>query len=244
MKNILIVHGWMHSAARYEKLKMDLEKAGDYKVTLYEFPGFGETKAAYKKQIMAGYVKDMRNYLSFHKFDIIIAHSLGGSIILKSLNQKEFTGKLVLLSPEYLGIPLLKPFIIFAPIIYLGLFIAKIPGKITELFIKLLSLFTINSWKDIDDRIVKDVRRADAFVAAKLMFSLAYDSWRVPSDFRLKEQVVLCVGENDRIIRLSHMEKLKSDIKNCRMQCFKGIGHTVVLENYTLLLNTILNEVK
>jgi len=247
VKKILIVHGWMHSAARYERLKKDLEDAGDYEVLLYEFPGFGDTKAVYKRKIMAGYVKDMRKYLSYNDVDIIIAHSLGGNIALKSLYQKEFKGfkgKLILLSPEYLGIPLLKPFIVFAPIVYLGLLLSKIPGKVTEIFIKLLALFTVNKWEDIDDRIVDDARRADAFVASKLMFNLAYDRWSIPCDYELEEAVVLCIGENDRIIRGSHMEKLKSDLKKCTIKCFNGIGHTAVLENYDMLFNTILNELK
>ncbi len=243
MKRILIVHGWMHSAARYEKLKKDLEKEGNCEVLLYEFPGFGATKAKYKKNIMEHYAEDMKIYLRENAFDMIIAHSLGGNIVLKALYRNESDLKLVLLSPEYAGIPLLKPMVILAPLVWLGLWLAKLPGKVSDFFIKLLALFTVNKWKDIDGQIITDVRRADVCVSTKLMFRLAYDSWRLPEDYQLQQKVLLCIGEKDRIILRSHMEWLKAELKNCEWKCFQGIGHTAVLEDYETLLKTI-KEIK
>ena len=66
MQNILIVHGWMHSAKRYQRLKRDLERLGTYHVELYEFPGFGDTPAKYKRAILRSYAADMQGYLDEH----------------------------------------------------------------------------------------------------------------------------------------------------------------------------------
>ena len=61
---ILIVHGWMHSAKRYEQLKHDIEKNEKYDVVLYEFPGFGKSKAKYYFNILQKYKKELEQELN------------------------------------------------------------------------------------------------------------------------------------------------------------------------------------
>ena len=240
-KKILIVHGWMHSADLYKKLKEDLEKKGSYKVKLYEFPGFGNTPAERGHKLLDYYTKKIEKELVEGCYDYAIGHSMGGNILLKALAGKELNTKLVLLSPEYGGIALLKPLVIFMPIMPLILyFFKKGPCLITTFFIKCMALFTINSWEKIGDQIVIDTKRAAPIVATCAMIELAWDNWRVNRGEWKCGGVELILGERDRIIMQRKMKYLYNDIEKCHVYVIKGIGHTAVLEAYNRLLKILL----
>lgn len=240
-KKILIVHGWMHSADMYKKLKEDLEKKGLYKVKLYELPGFGNTPVEKNHKLLDYYTKKMEKELVEGCYDYVIGHSMGGNILLKALAGKSLATKLVLLSPEYGGIALLKPLVIFAPIMPLILYLLKTgPCLITTFFIKCMALFTINRWEKIDDQVVIDTKRAAPIVAACAMNELAWDNWRVKRGEWKCGNVDVIIGEKDRIITQRKMKCLYNDIEKCHVYVIKGIGHTAVLEAYNKLLIRLL----
>lgn len=230
-KKVLIIHGWMHSAERYYELKKDIQCKTDYEVDLYEFPGFGSTSPKYEKNILSSYVTDLKDYLQNNEYNVIIAHSMGGNAVLKALESEKNGTKLILLSPEYYGIPLLRPLIIFKPLLKLGFRFMKKPFKLNEYIIRLTALLTINKWSAIDELIVKDVKRANPDVATELMFELAYDDWRA-GKWCGNRKVVVIIGENDRIIKRKHIRLLKRDLESCDVKIITNIGHTAVLENY------------
>ena len=239
MKRILILHGWMHSSERYRHLKKILEMH-QYNVTLYEFPGFGETPATHKTNILKNYTIDLINYLNRTEFDCIIAHSMGGNIILKSWSfLKKAPTTLILLSPEYGGILFLRPFIILFPLIFSGMYLLKLKCRLTNFIIKCLSLFTINHWNYIDQIILEDVRRANPWISSILIFEMAYDNWRYRNSPSLFQQIYLFSGEPDRIISKSSAKKLKKDIPNCKQKIIPKIGHTIVLEAFDTLVKEI-----
>lgn len=240
---ILIVHGWMHSAKRYERLKKDLETIKDCCVTPYEFPGFGDSPAIYKKDVLNHYVQDMKNYLKFSNFDVIIAHSMGGNVVLKAVSEEKFQGKLILMSPVYGGIAALKPFLIFYPFICAGMAIVRHPWPVCKFFIKLFSLLTINEWSAIDKQIIKDVQKADSATAARTLFEMAFDKWTIPAPFS-ESPVLLILGQYDRVISKKYMQDLKQSLGQCRVRILKGIGHTAVTEDYDALWRAVVRGLR
>lgn len=239
-KRILIVHGWMHSADLYKKLKRDLERKGTYKVKLYEIPGFGNTPAEKRVRLIKFYTKKMEKELIRGSYDYVIGHSMGGTILLRAMVGKKLDTKLILLSPEYGGITILKPLMLFLPIVTLMLYVIKNVYCITTIFlVKCMALFTINHWEKIDAQIVTDTRKAVPLVAAHAMMELAWDNWQLKKDEWKSGKVELILGEKDRIIKRKKMKRLCSDIGNCHVYVIRGIGHTAVLEAYDRLFKIL-----
>ena len=240
MKKILIIHGWMHSSDRYIMLKRDMEKLLECTVDLYEIPGFGKTKPICYSNLLHYYSLHVRDVIAENEYDYVIGHSMGGNILLRALDMIDTKANLILLSPEYMGISYLKPLTIFCPIMPLGLLILqKIECKFTTFIMKLIALLTVNKWQQIDDRIIKDSRRANALIATVAMFELAWDSWRITSDLWKERKVNLLVGQNDRIILAKKMQLLRHDLCCCELHQITGIGHTAVVEAYDELLKII-----
>ncbi len=247
-RSVLILHGWMHSARRYAKLKDALEAYGNIQVTLYEFPGFGETPAKNRDKkhahdIMAEYLEDLKSYLKSHHFDYIIGHSMGGNLALRAVAENHSQEALILLSPEYEGIALLKPLIFIRPLVRAALRFAARKNLAGIFFIKLASLLTVNKLSKIDDLMIRDAWQADKETAEELMFELAFDKWNVGPAYKPGRTMLLIIGEKDRIIPRSHMSDLKNHVAGCKMYVMKGIGHTAVLEDYEGLLKVLLRWV-
>lgn len=239
-KKILMVHGWMHSAKRYIQLKEELEKSGIGEVTLYEFPGFGESKPKYYFNVLRCYKKDVENELMENDYDYVIGHSMGGNILLRVMTERAYKTKLILLSPEYRGIDYLKPLIILYPLLYIPLLLVqKLKCSVTTFLIKCMAFLTINDWKKIDNIIVEDVRKASTLVALNTMIELAWDCWRVDRTKWKNRKVNLIIGEKDRIILRYKMNKLKKEFDEINIWCMQAIGHTAVLENYSELLEIL-----
>ena len=242
MKKILVVHGWMHSAERYRKFADDIEMKLHCKVVLYELPGFGETKPTRYTNLLKSYANDLVSILCDNNFDYVIGHSMGGNLLLRALEKANVASKLILLSPEYIGISYLKPLTVLCPIMPLGLFaLQKINCGLTDFLMKIIALLTVNKWEQIDDRIIIDSRRANPLVATIAMFELAWDSWKVTSSLWIKKEVNLILGQNDRIILKSKMRQLQKDLSCCNTYQILDIGHTAVVEAYDELLNIIKN---
>lgn len=240
-KKILIAHGWMHSADTYKKLKEDLERTGNYDVTLYEFPGFGNSRAERYLHVLEYYTQKMEKELAGKSYDYVIGHSMGGNILLRAMADKNMDTRLILLSPEYNGIALLKPVILFIPVVPLALLLLKkVSCSFTTFLIKCMALFTINSWEQIDDQIVLDTRKASPVVAACTMLELAWDRWRIKKARWKCGKVCLILGERDRIISRRKMRCLCDDLGVCQVYGIRKIGHTAVLEAYDRLFNTLI----
>lgn len=240
-KKILIAHGWMHSADTYKKLKADLEKTGRYEVTLYEFPGFGDSPAEKHFQVMKYYTQKLEMELAREAYDYVIGHSMGGNILLRAMADKDMDTRLILLSPEYNGIAVLKPVILFIPVVPLVLLLLKkVSCSFSTFLIKCMALFTINSWNHINDQIVLDTRKASPVVAACTMLELAWDGWRIGKDQWRCGKVSLILGEKDRIISRKKMKCLCDDLGVCQVYGIRKIGHTAVLEAYDRLFHTLM----
>lgn len=233
---ILIIHGWMHSSKIYKRLKEDLSTNAKYDVTLYELPGFGDNPAKYKENITVSYSKDLRQYLIDNKYDVVIAHSLGGNVTLRAT--EDLSIRRILLSPEYKGITLLKLVMPFTLIGVPVLNILKHVNPFTTFILKLFSLLTINSWKAITNEVIESARKADSHVAVELLKEMSDDTYKTTKS---SKTTYLILGENDRIISKTKMKALYDDLEQCEMFIINKIGHTAVLENYNELYARIYN---
>lgn len=235
-KRILILHGWMHSAARYNALKLELT---EYDAVCYEFSGFGDSSPVFTRRITDCYAKELAVYLKSHKFDIIIAHSMGGAVLLRTLNKylPERTYTVILINPVYGGVPKLIPALLLLPLVWGGLWILRLlPFSVSQWFYRIVSLITINRWKDIDLLICRDARKADPMTAAFLLAEMAGDRFRTTP---LKSRIWMIVSQKDRIISPRSLRRLRQDLGGCSWIEYKGIGHTPVLESFGQLLKDI-----
>lgn len=74
-KNVLIVHGWMHSANRYRKLA---EKINNCNVHTIDLPGFGDNEYFGPiEEVEENHIKYLQALLIKKKYDFVIAHSWG-----------------------------------------------------------------------------------------------------------------------------------------------------------------------
>lgn len=239
-KKILILHGWMHSSKRYIKFAKALSNCS---CDLYDFAGFGNTPVKYKSDIIDNYAIELQSYLLENKYDCIIAHSMGGSVLLRAIDKmkNKYEGKLIFINPEYYGITKIIPLVFVMPIVFILLKLTKVmPLKLIEPFIKIAALFTVNSWNNIDNVIIEDVLDADSLVATILIKEMAFDKWRVAKYENFKN-VWLLESEKDRIISHKKLNILKKDLKVKDYYVFKK-GHTPVVEEFDKLLSKV-NEI-
>lgn len=238
---VLIIHGWMHSYKRYEKLAQDLsDKMCVSLVTLY---GFGGTSCDIKQNIIDEYIKYLIDFLKYNRFDLIIGHSLGGNLILKMLESDDsIDSKILLLNPAYNGIDSMKYASHFLPVFhFLFILQKKIPLIIAKPLIKIASLISINRYSLIDDICVDDIRSINPYTAKQLMKELAFDEWQVTKPYR--NEITIVMSENDRLIKKNKLQKLHSDLNTSKLIIFKNIGHTSVIENYDDVYNLIIDIV-
>lgn len=235
-KNILMLHGWMHSAARYQPLKDEL---AEYEGGCYEFPGFGDTPPVFKGRILDCYAKELAIYLRTHETDLIIAHSMGGAVLLRTLNrylpEEEYT--VILLNPVYGGVPKLLPAVVLLPAVWAGLWILRhLPFSFSRWVYRVFSLATINHWKNIDELISIDAKKADPFTAAFLLAEMALDRF---STGLLKSHIWLVVSGKDRILSRKSLKRLRHDLGGCGWIEYPRTGHTPVAEAFDKVLEDI-----
>lgn len=238
MKRILVLHDWMHSANRYLKLKEDLESNHNCIVDLYEFSGFGSTPCTYEKRLLDYYVRDLCIHLSENNYDIIVAHSMGGRVVLEALNGITTDTKLILLNPVYAGLTKIKPLIIFKYFLKLVLSVLQRTGSIGNSIIRIFSKITVLDKNLIDDLMISDVKRSNARIAVESLFDLAFDKWKV-KEWKGSTGVILLAGEKDLIIDFQNLKLLQRHLKSCNLRVIPNIGHTPILENYEEVVNTI-----
>lgn len=241
-KKVFILHGWTHSSDRYKKLAGELSK--DMKITLATLPGFGDTKCKYKRSIVRGYLKELNEHLSRNHYDLIVAHSMGGNLILRTLSKNEnIRSKVLLLNPAYFGIDHVRFISKLFPLSYMLFFVQRnLPLFIASPLIKAVSLFNLRNPAFVDDITVSDTRGSDPYVTAYLMKALAHDTWRLPKN--LRNDVTIIAGRKDKRVLFEKIEVLCEDLPNAKLIVNENGGHTSVVEYYDDVLNTIKNILK
>jgi pimeloyl-ACP methyl ester carboxylesterase len=243
---VLIIHGWMHSSNLYETLAVDL--SNHFCVTLIDLPGFGSlSNFDFGKKVTINSLADwLSDYILNNKFDMIFAHSLGGTIILRLVEKygDQVGQKIILCNPAYHGIDFLKPFVVNKALVKYLLAIQMIlPDSISKFVIKLAALLTVNKYRRINDIIVNDARACNIDIASTLLREICFDSWRFTNFSEYTKRILLLISQKDRIISLAKMKMLRNDL-DCRIISLPNIGHTPVVEDYESLLTIIYKEVE
>lgn len=83
-RNILILHGWNLSGARFDLLVSEFKKHG-FTVWVPDLPGFGTEPMQETSLCLSDYVEFTRNYIQSRKIKkpVIVGHSFGGRIGIK-----------------------------------------------------------------------------------------------------------------------------------------------------------------
>lgn len=83
-RNILILHGWNLTAARFEGLAREFRKQG-FAVWVPDLPGFGSEPKQGESLCLTDYVEFVRKYIKSRKIidPVIVGHSFGGRIGIK-----------------------------------------------------------------------------------------------------------------------------------------------------------------
>lgn len=237
---ILFIHGWFHSAKIYEKLAktLDCEES-----VLIDLPGFGDNEYTEDiEEIENEHIKYVRKILSENNFDVVISHSYGSRILLKSLEQKQEFSKIkcILLNPAYSKNKVLKNVANKEKFVYpLFKLINDAPKKITNIPIKIGCLLTINKWKYIDEIVLESVYKSDPRVATKVLDILATTEFCTDEN-RIKNDIYLIYSKKDRAISSECFQSLIDDLKP-EVYVFEKSGHTLVLEDFSGLTKVIQN---
>lgn len=238
---ILIIHGFLHSTKRYQKLSCDLKKYLDMEVFLYEIEGFGGVPPSQNKNKLYHLTRKLQNHLCTQNYKIIIAHSMGCNILLKSLNNISLANntKIILLAPAYNGINKFKLLSNFVSISHFAFYLQSILQlPFVNLIIKKIAQITVNNKNCIDKQIIIDTKIADPYTSAKIFKEISHDIWKtnyIKADFSIIQ------GEKDKVIDIKNVIKL-SKCLNCKIIFKKNLGHTIIIENYDYLLRYIINS--
>jgi pimeloyl-ACP methyl ester carboxylesterase len=229
-KVILLLHGWMHSGARWQFLSETLSETLDesYRIIALDLPGFGLSANV---QPTNGYTLDsltdaVRAYITSHLSDVpiyaVVAHSMGGLITLN------YCSRYSLIAPHLFlcDVPVEPTLSItvssaLRSLLFFGMKLNHIlPQVITNPIVKLLCLPTVLHYSQIDDILVADIRLANPKAASELLYEIS--KFDIPEyNFLLPDAVVVSHGKHDRI----------ASYKSAQLLCLKLDGYYVEFEN-------------
>lgn len=237
VRKILVLHGWYHSKRRYEKLAQDLWVFGEMCCTAVDLPGFGgEPYEKSLEHIEEEQVAFVRNLLHQTPYDVVIAHSWGGRILLQALEREDTL--CILLNPAYGDNKTLRVLQNKEKMLETMLdFAHTTPAFLSTAPIKVASLPSVNRLHHMDDILLEDVRESNPKVACKILEIMVHTPY-FRKEKPLKNPLHLLYSDQDRVIHPSCFQALRRDLQP-KSWLFSGVGHTLVLECYPQLLDKI-----
>ena len=238
MKNILIVHGWMNNTEVFNSLVKYLKN--DYNIHYLLYPGFDYETQNRECCNLDFMINECKEYVNSHKIDIILSHSLGGTISL-------------LASPYFLDEPrmvLLSPVLKNIDNIQTKMLRHLLPFKDSKLFSNKLKRYFITKFVEIsgvDNKIIKqdlvdDIFNFDLRTSKALLRSISRDITRlIQQNNYNSNSIVLCYGSKDRIINPRILKRA------CKELCihdtieFKDGNHSLFINNKHEIV-AIINE--
>lgn len=214
---VLIIHGWLHSANRYESIAKRLSKYSN--VVLYEY-GRANPKSICQLKY---YIKCLQEHLDKNTYDVILTHSLGGRILLGTVYSSKYT---VLANTAYRGVRFLLPSL---PVMLILLCLIKVLPKImTYLPAKKIAGVTMGNNNLFDIIMYNDIKKANIVASIISAFELSIDSFRRYD--RLNSKVIIIRGYKDNIVSRKNTLRLTKDLGVNKIITLRGIGHTSILE--------------
>lgn len=128
-RDLIILHGWNLSGARFAALA-DVLRAKGYRVFTPDLPGFGKEAAPKRPWHVVDYAEFVKLYMDKHKIakPVFIGHSFGGRVTLKFIQLYPSHASAVILTgtPGFSPVPKKKMFV-FWILAKVGGFIFSIP---------------------------------------------------------------------------------------------------------------------
>lgn len=240
MKNILIIHGWMNNNEVFIPLTEELKE--NCNIHYLSYPGF-DYKFQNKEECNLDFmVNKCKEYVNSNNIDIILSHSLGGTISLLASPYFLNEPSIVLLSPVLKNLDNIQTQIIK----YL------LPLKDSKLFNKQLKRYFITKFVEIsgiDDGIIKqnlveDILNFDLGTSKVLLKSISRDITRlIQQNNYNSNNIILCYGAEDRIINHRTIERACKELRICNTIEFKNGNHSLFINNKHEIVN-IINIVK
>lgn len=229
MNIIIILHGWGSCSENWFEVKKFLEGEG-YRVLVPDLPGFGNTLPPKQEWFVDNYVEWLRNFCEKQNVSqfFLFGHSFGGRIAIKfAAKYYEKLKGLILCSSA--GIKPKRNLVV--------LLIAKI-GKI------IFRLPVIRKFYPLCQKIfyVKILRKTDYLKAMGIMKEILkniVDEDLTPYLSQIKVPTLILWGKKDKMTPVKDAYLMHQEIKNSKLEVFKGIGHSIRRENPILLVEEI-----
>ncbi len=220
-KDIILLHGWGQNIQMMEPLGRRFEDK--YKVTIIDFPGFGETEEPNVPWTINDYTEYLKELIKTLKIKkpIIMGHSFGGRVAI-NYTSKYDVEKLVLF-----GSP------------------CQVSKKKDSLKTKTLkTLKKIKVLDSLGEKMKKYIGSTDYKSATPIMRETLVNTVNqdlVASASKIKVPTIIMWGDLDDAAPLEDAKKLEEVITDSGLIVFPGFTHYAYLENINQVTN-ILNE--
>lgn len=228
----------MNNIKVFDSLVEELKK--DYNIHYLLYPGFDYETRDKEDCNLDFMVNECKEYVNSHKIDIILSHSLGGTISLLASPYFLNEPSIILLSPVLKNIDNIQTQIIR----YL------LPLKDSKLFNNQLKRYFITKFVEIsgiDDEITKqnlveDILNFDLCTSKALLKSISKDITRLMQQNSYNSNnILLCYGSKDRIINPRTIERACKELCIYDIVEFKDGNHSLFINNKHEIVN-IINE--
>jgi pimeloyl-ACP methyl ester carboxylesterase len=240
---LVLLHGWMMAHGYFASLVDAL--VGERELVLIDLPGFGESDCpapscfAYDFEAFACAVDEVLDRLALGPIDLL-GHSLGGGVALRLARRPEIM-RLILMAPLVYRIPLpLEAHALALPV--LGRLLWQGAVRRRDFFRQMR--------RDVEDkelvgaeyvrwayeRFVRPGGRAASYEAFRVASELPLDS---DAPARVRQPTLLVWGDADRLIPLSHGQRLRAAIPDARLEVVPATGHTPFIERPRLVAENL-----
>ncbi len=231
-KQILLIHGWSHSSAVWDKIINDLSEK--YQVIAVDLPGHGKSDAPKtNKKLLEFLTQTLYEQIKKQNWNLygIISHSMGGLIALKLLREYNLkTEKLMIIGTPYCGLPKWASLIGKMDKIVNKALSGRnnLPPALSRLFSRLGSKITVKDLSTIHENLYKAIEASNPQYMAGLFKELAENCFKLDKSLNIKS-IIIARGEYDKLTSRESMIKLARFL-NAEYYQFKNVSHTVPIE--------------
>ena len=221
----------------------------DYEIITPDLPGYGEREAleAQTLDCYSEWLHEFVGSLKLKQKPVIIGHSMGSIIVSHYLVKypDDTDDRAVFLSPIVRSKIGQKRSNVMAKIIHVGL--GLLSGHARYRFMKSKFLaFLISRYLTYDrlrqsyiDR--QHFEHSGNFTSTKSVINDIDLSMREQTTLKAEKQILLCMGDHDRLTKVKNVRKRMRNKKNLTLEVLKGTGHLLNYEYPKLTASTIRN---
>lgn len=217
-KTAVVCQGWATNFEMYEIIANAI--SDEYKVVLFDFPGFGKTEEPKTSWSVGEYASFFVEFLSALNIEdvTLIGHSYGGRVIIEIASNeqlKTFVKKIVLIDS--------------AGVMPKRSAVAKFKTKVFKVWKKFITLPPVHSLfpEVIDYWISKqgseDYRNASPVMKGALVKAVNYDQQHLMAG--IDAPTLLIWGENDDATPVSDGKIMEQKFQDASLVCIQGCGH-------------------